>query len=92
MFFNGEPRHVGQLLIDLWPDHQRRRRLRHRRGGHDRRACSSAAAAAMIRYCGRRRRGSVRLSLNFSEGRFAGSAPRHHQFEPSHVSFALQLI
>ncbi len=27
-----------------------------------------------------------RLSLNFWGGCFAGSAPRHHQFEPNHVS------
>jgi hypothetical protein len=32
------------------------------------------------------------LSLNFLGGCFAGSVQRHHQYEPSHVSFALQLI
>ena len=40
-------------------------------------ALAQASARIVVRWC---------LSLNFLGGCFAGSAPRHHQFEPNRVS------
>ena len=79
MFFNGEPRDVGQATHQsLWPNHQRRRHLRHRRGGHHHRACCCEAAirpdrrACSMPVC----RGSNRIRLpRLSVPRPSGEEP-----------------